>query len=247
MVTGYLQLLLSIITSRFLWEKHWQRLTKNAVQLGINISPFSELDVKNTLLEIIDDNKVTNGRARLTLFDESSTEIWQTENVENTSLLIVTADRHVISNSLRLTVSPFRVNFNSPLVNIKSCNYLENLLALREAKQRDFNEAVRLNERNEIVSACMANIFWIKNDEIFTPSLETGALQGTTRDFILDNFPVIEKSANLQELQSANGIFLTSAGVGIAQVETFDGHRGVFSNVFRQIEQLFIKITNYSK
>ena len=32
----------------FLWEKHWQRLTKNAVQLGINISPFSELDVKRS-------------------------------------------------------------------------------------------------------------------------------------------------------------------------------------------------------
>ena len=231
----------------FLWEKHWQRLTKNAVQLGIDISDFSEESVKNALSEIIDYNKMTTGRARLTLFDESSTEIWQTENVEKTSLLIVTADRRIISNSLRLTVSPFRVNSNSPLVNIKSCNYLENFLALREAKQRDFNEAVRLNEKNEIVSACLANIFWIKDDEVFTPTLETGALQGTTRDFILDNFPVIEKSANLRELQSAAGIFLTSAGVGIAQVETCDGQRCVFSNIFHQIEQLFIKIGNISK
>ena len=56
----------------FLWEKHWQRLTKNAVQLGIDISDFSEESVKNALSEIIDYNKMTTGRARLTLFDESS-------------------------------------------------------------------------------------------------------------------------------------------------------------------------------
>ena len=231
----------------FLWEKHWQRLTKNAVQLGIDISDFSEESVKNALSEIIDYNKVTTGRARLTLFDESSTEIWQTENVEKTSLLIITANSRATPKPLQLTISPYRVNSKSSLVNIKSCNYLENILALREAKQKGFGEAVRLNERNELVSACMANIFWIKNDEIFTPNLETGALQGTTRDFILDNFSVIEKSANLQELQSADGIFLTSAGIGIAQIETFDGQKYVFSNIFYQIEQLFIKIGNISK
>ena len=226
----------------FLWDKHWQRLTKNADQLGIDFSEFSEQTVKKGLLEIIEYNKVTNGRARLTFFDESSTEIWQTENAGKISLLIVTTDSRAIPKFLHLTVSPYQVNSNSPLVNIKSCNYLENLLAQREAKQKGFSEAVRLNERNEIVSACLANLFWIKDDEIFTPSLDTGALQGTTRNFILDNFSVIEKKANLEELQFADGIFLTSAGIGIAKIETFEGKRCVFSNIFHQIQKVLIKV-----
>src|SRR5829696_5941757 len=70
----------------FLWEKHWQRLRKNAAQLGIDFSGFSEESVKNALLELLVRNEVTNGRARLTFFDESSTEIWRTANPIKTSL-----------------------------------------------------------------------------------------------------------------------------------------------------------------
>jgi branched-subunit amino acid aminotransferase/4-amino-4-deoxychorismate lyase len=101
------------------------------------------------------------------------------------------------------------------LTGVKSCNYLENILALEEAKKRGFDEVVRINEKNEIVSAAMANIFWTKDGRIFTPAIETGCLKGTTREFILENFPVCEKTAFIAELAEADEIFLTSAGIGI--------------------------------
>jgi len=63
----------------------------------------------------------------------------------------------------------------------------------------------------------MANIFWTKNNSIFTPCVETGCLEGTTRSFILENFPVNERRANLPEVQQADEIFLTSAGIGIVK------------------------------
>ncbi|MBA2493509.1 MAG: aminotransferase class IV [Acidobacteria bacterium] len=224
----------------FLWEKHWERLTENAKKLGIEFTGFSEKNVKNSLLKIISKNKITNARARITFFDESADGIWTFETNKKTSLLITTADFRPAAKNLRLTVSPFRVNSTSPLAGVKSCNYLENILALENAKAKDYDEAVRLNERGEIVSACLASIFWVKNNKIFTPSLETGCLKGTTRGFILENFMVEERKAELAELNQVEDVFLTSAGVGILKVANLE--RANFTNsseVLLSIYQLF--------
>jgi branched-subunit amino acid aminotransferase/4-amino-4-deoxychorismate lyase len=108
---------------------------------------------------------------------------------------------------------------------VKSCNYLEKILAKGEAKRRGFDEAIQLNERSEIVSACMANVIWQKHGRLFTPSLKTGCLGGTTREFVLENSDCDEVEVGLEELRSADEIFLTSAGIGIVQVAEFEGRK----------------------
>ena len=172
----------------FLWKKHWRRLNDNAEKLGIDLSKFDEQKVFNSLNELIEQNKVRNSRCRITLFDESSSKIWQSSDKNKTSLLIQTAASHKIKQNISITLSSFLINSKSPLAGVKSCNYLENILALEDAKKAGFDEAIRINERNEVVSGCLANIFWIEldKDKIFTPSLETGCLAGTTREFILE-------------------------------------------------------------
>lgn len=199
----------------FLWEKHWQRIGENAARVGINLAAFSENRTRNLLLEIIEKNSFKRGRARLTFFDETATAVWQNDPPPKTDLLIQTAEFRSVPETFRLTVSPFRVNTRSPLVGVKSCNYLENILALEDARVKGFDEAVRLNERDEIVSACSANVFWKKNEAIYTPPLAAGCLRGTTRDFMLENFAVTERTAALAEIYEADEIFLTSAGIGI--------------------------------
>lgn len=205
----------------FLWAKHWRRITENVGKIGIDLTNFPQKKIVDSLGEIVAANKIIDARARITFFDESSISIWRTEQKTRTRFLINTADFRKSPEQFRLTVSPFRSNSTSPLSGVKSCNYLENILALEQAKARGFDEAVRLNERGEIVSACMANIFWLKNSEIFTPSLETGCLAGTTREFVLENYPVCEKKAKLNELAEADSIFLTSAGIEIVQAAEF--------------------------
>lgn len=207
----------------FLWEKHWARLISNAFQLNLDISGFAEESVKNSLLELISANAVTNGRIRLTFFDESAQGIWKVKNKKKTSLLLISADFRPLSKELKLTVSPHRINSFSPLINIKSCNYLENILAIEEAKKEGFDEAIRLNEKGEITSACMANIFWVKGSEIFTPSLKTGCLAGTNREFLLENHKVFEVEESIESLKETETIFLTSAGIGILTINEFEG------------------------
>lgn len=220
----------------FLWQKHWRRLIENAKKINVNLSKFSEPTVKNALSDIIVANKIINGRARLTFFDESSISIWQTEQKKQISFLINTADFREIPKSLRLTVSPFLINSTSPLFGVKSCNYLENILALEDAKAKGFDEAVRINERKEIVSACMANIFWLRSGKIFTPNLNTGCLAGTTREFVLENYLVFEKRAKLDELNEAEQVFLASAGVGVVQVAEFQEKK--FSSDLHEITEI---------
>lgn len=232
---------LAIYNSKpFLWEKHWERLNENANKLGIDLTEFSADIIEKSLLRIIAENKIKNARARITFFDESSSNIWSFESNKRTSLLIMTGDLQSVSKNFRLMISPFRVNSTSPLAGVKSCNYLENTLALKNAKAKNFDDAVRLNERGEIVSACLANIFWIKNERIFTPDLETGCLKGTMRDLIIENFPVEETKEKLAELGKADDVFLTSSGIGIvktANIETFQFNKS--SELFHKIKKFF--------
>lgn len=208
----------------FLWEKHWRRLTGNAAALGIVLSSYSEQGVQDTLLEVIANSALTNGRARITFSDDSPSRIWSNDGgEERTSLSIIVAERRPIPANFKLTVSPHRINTTSPLVGIKSCNYLDHLLAWEEASKRGFHEAIRLSERGEIASACMANVFWEKGGKLFTPSLATGCLPGTTREYILESIGCEEVAVGIEELNEADRIFLTSAGIGVVKVAEAGG------------------------
>ena len=190
----------------------------------MDLSELSEENVRNSLIEIIEKNNFRKGRARITFFDETSSYIWTFKSKRKTGFLITTADFRKIKKHFRLTVSPLRINSLSPLANIKSGNYLEKLLALKDARVKGFDEAVCLNERGKVVSASTANIFWVKNKQIFTSPLQTGCLAGTTREIILENFAVCEKRIGIDELLKADEIFLTSSGIGVMKVGNLENN-----------------------
>lgn len=207
----------------FLWDKHWRRLIDNAKTVGIELSAYSEEHSLDQLTTSIETDGIKNGRARLTFTDESPSPIWSNQPTLKTSLHIVTGDLRPVPDAFRLTVSPYTINSRSPLAGVKSCNYLENLLAIEEAKTRGFHEAVRVNERGFITGGCMSNIFWLKDGMLYTPTLTTGCLPGTTREFVLENLECRESEVRIEELSKADAIFLTSAGLGVTQVAEYEG------------------------
>ena len=178
-------------------------------------------------------NQVKQGRARVILLARSGRDIWKTKlaGAKKTDLLIMTGDPQKVSqNGLSLAVSPFRINTFSPTAGIKSLNYLDHVLSWEEAQSRDFDEAVVLNERGEIVSATTANLFWAKNGTIHTPTQTTGALAGITRDCVIEIankhfIPLLEGIYEMADLTDADEIFLTSSSLGVAPVTTFDFRR----------------------
>jgi 4-amino-4-deoxychorismate lyase len=217
----------------FLWTEHWARLTEHARRTGLDKLEFDEKGVRDLLARLIEVNKVKEGRARITLTATTERGLWKIKapDERRTNLTIMTGDaRPVSEDGLALTISPYRVNTLSPLTGIKSVNYLEHILAWEEARARDFDEAVTLNERGEIVSTTMANIFWVTDGKLHTPALTTGALAGTTRACVIElaatlSIPLVEGVYELSDLGDADEIFLTSAGQGVGIVTTFDFHR----------------------
>jgi branched-subunit amino acid aminotransferase/4-amino-4-deoxychorismate lyase len=240
-------------TNPFLWSKHWQRLTAHAAKLDIDHTGCTEKGVGDAMRKLIAFNQVKDGRARVIMLARSGRDTWKTKTSggKKTDLLIMTGDPpKAPPNGSSLAVSPFRINTFSPLTGIKSLNYLANVLAWEEAQSRDFDEAVVLNERGEIASATTANLFWVKDGTVHTPSLSTGAMAGVTRECVIDVaskhfIPLLEGVYEMGDLTDADEIFLTSSALGVAPVTTFDFRRYAVdaSSVTAVITQAFARLT----
>jgi branched-subunit amino acid aminotransferase/4-amino-4-deoxychorismate lyase len=237
----------------FLWSKHWQRLTTHAARLDIDHTGCTEKGVGDAMKKLIAFNQVRDGRARVIMLARSGRDTWRTKasSGKKTDLLIMTGDPpKAPPTGLSLAVSPFRTNTVSPLTGVKSLNYLSNVLAWEEAQSRDFDEAVVLNERGEIASATTANLFWVKDGTVHTPTLSTGAMAGVTRECVIDLaskhfIPLLEGVYEIGDLTDADEIFLTSASLGVAPVTTFDFRRYAVDagSVTTVITQAFAKLT----
>jgi len=236
----------------FLWSKHWQRLAAHAAKLDIDHAGCTEKSVGEAVARLIAVNQVKDGRARVTMLALSGRDFWKAKlpSARKTDLLIMTGETHRVSASgLSLAVSPYRTNTFSPLSGVKSLNYLDHVLAKEEARSRDFDEAVVLNERGEIVSATTANIFWARNGTVHTPNLSTGALAGITRECVIDIankhfIPLVEGVYEMADLVDADEIFLTSSGIGVAPITTFDFRRYSVEpeSIVNVIRQAFSKL-----
>ena len=112
---------------------------------------------------------------------------------------------------------------------IKSNNLLNNALAMQEAIRAGAQEALMRNYRGELSECAQSNFFLVKQAEVFTPPLESGLLEGVTRNFVFEvgahtGFPVSENVLRDADLQEADEMFITSTTREILPVTRIDGH-----------------------
>lgn len=108
---------------------------------------------------------------------------------------------------------------------VKSNNFLLYVMAAMYARQNGLGDCLILNQYGRIADATIANVFWIKNQVIYTPSLEEGGVAGVTRRFLLEQLPIAgytvhERPLTLDDISDADEIFLTNAVRGIRAVRT---------------------------
>jgi branched-subunit amino acid aminotransferase/4-amino-4-deoxychorismate lyase len=213
----------------FAFDRHWARLMLHAERSRVPVTTDLKL-ARRALDKLIAANSVAQGRARLTLL-RGDAGSWRVESGRETEFLIFTSSEAPRARAdLALTLSPYRVLSTALLAGVKQTAMLENLFALEEARSRDFDEAVLLNERGEMVSATAANIFWVQGDEVFTPSLATGCVSGITRHFIHEiterwKLHLVEGSFPVQRLTDAREVFLTSTSREVSLVSSFDARQ----------------------
>lgn len=111
---------------------------------------------------------------------------------------------------------------------IKSLNYLNSVLAKREARLRGADEALLLNATGQIAEASVANVFAVRRGVLRTPPVTDGALDGITRASILEiadasGRPTRVESLGRFDLFDAEEVFLSGTGARIVSVATLDG------------------------
>jgi len=111
---------------------------------------------------------------------------------------------------------------------VKSLNYLNNVLAKLEARQRGADEALLLNTAGHVAEAAVANLFVVRGGELATPPGTDGALEGITRATVLDlaaalGIPARERSLGRFDLFASEECFLTGSGAGLVAVRSLDG------------------------
>src|SRR6185503_8326491 len=113
---------------------------------------------------------------------------------------------------------------------IKSCNLLNNILAVREAQARDAVEAILLNDLGQVAEGASSNVFAVKDGAVTTPPLDAGILPGITRDVVLElgrkkNLEMREDTLRAADIVQADELFLTSSTREVCPITTVDGQR----------------------
>jgi len=109
---------------------------------------------------------------------------------------------------------------------IKSCNLINNILAVQEAQAKGAFEAIMLNEIGEVAETASANVFMVKDGTLLTPPLEAGILSGVTRLVVLElarGLALREEPIAVKDLLAADEVFITSTLKEVLPVATIDG------------------------
>ncbi len=131
-------------------------------------------------------------------------------------------------HGMRMVVSRIRRNSTSPITRIKSNNYLEALIAKQEARSRGADDAIFLNERDHLTEAGSANLFWVRQGDVFTPEVGCGLLPGITRETVLEICEQLDITCRegcylLPELAGADEAFITVSTGEIVPVAELEG------------------------
>lgn len=135
-----------------------------------------------------------------------------------------------------------RRNEKSPLAKIKSLNYLDNVLAKLEAQEQKVDDAVMLNTKGAVASATVANLFCVIGSSLFTPQIADGALPGIMRAAILNyarqlSVIVEEKEVSVDELLSADEVFITNSLMGVQSVKKVNDKKFLSVEIAQVLEK----------
>ncbi|MSY57954.1 MAG: branched-chain amino acid aminotransferase, partial [Actinobacteria bacterium] len=116
-----------------------------------------------------------------------------------------------ISESATLTKFPYIKNSDSLIAGIKSLSYIDSITALRYAESFGFDDAIFINQRDEVVETGLANLLLLTDKGWVTPPLSTGCLPGITRELLITWFGVKEMRFSYNELLQAKAVYLSSS------------------------------------
>ena len=214
-------------------EAHIKRLYESAKVIRLDV-PMSRSKLISAVEKTVEANGVIDGYIRLVVTRGIGTLGLNPFVCENGRLFIIADNIQLYPEELyekgMKVISATTVR-NHPLSippQVKSLNYLNNILAKIEALDNDVPEAIMYNHEGYVAEATGDNVFIVRNGCIYTPPVEAGALGGITRGVVIklgreENLEVVEKNLTRFDLYVCDEFFLTGTAAEVIGIVEIDG------------------------
>lgn len=195
---------------------HMSRMFNSIEVLNISTS-YDKKYLTDKIQEYIKENKIYNKALRITVFDEGY-------NISTRDILY---DENSYKKGFKINISPIKRG-NSIIYRHKTTNYFESIYTKNYANEKGYDDGLFLDMNNTILECSMSNIFFIKENCIFTPSKELPILNGTMKNRIIEickklNIDIIEKNINIDEVKDFDFVFVTNSLMKVMKVIEIEG------------------------
>ena len=202
----------------FMLQEHLDRMKSAAAKLKIHLEHNYE-KIRTYIQELIDYAQLNECVIRLTLSKAS----------ENSSNIVLTYrsvnyEQSSYNKGFSLKCSSVKRNPTTPLVYLKTNNYMENLIEKNLAMSEGFNEVLFLNIYNHVSECSTSNIFFVQGKKMCTPAVECGLLDGIAKLLLTDKLSAaigLEMELgkySLGNLYSAEEVFITNSVMQIMPI-----------------------------
>ncbi|RYG43169.1 MAG: aminotransferase class IV, partial [Chitinophagaceae bacterium] len=206
-------------------ELHFNRLFEGLVLLGFQMPAHLDITVlKDQIVRLCHKNQCAKlARVRLSFFRGNGgindadgnaqylVECWPLEPSVNS----------LNENGLVIDIHPEARKSCDKFSNLKSASHLPYIMAASYARSRKLNDCLLLNVYERIADSTIANVFITRGEQIITPPLREGCVNGVMRKYLLSQFTIEERTLTLDDLLAADEVFLTNAIKGIRWVGQF--------------------------
>ncbi len=244
-------------TCIFRIEEHTQRLINSAKILGMKI-PYSFDEIVNAQIEVVRENKLTSGYIRPMCFYGAEGMGLRADGLKEH--LIVAAwewgsyfSKENLQKGIRVKTSSYNKHFvNSSMCKAKANgNYINSMLALQEALNGGYDEALLLDTNGFVAEGSGENIFIVTEGKIVTPEL-TSALDGITRRSVIEfahdlGIEIITKPITKDEIYIAEEAFFTGTAAEVTPIRELDDKtigNGEMGNITKELQKLYFKVVN---
>jgi len=174
----------------FMFEEHLKRLERSAAMISLRM-PMAEPDIRKAVTETLEANHLADASVRISVTRGEGPLGLDPDLCGRTTFVIYahpfeSYPEELYEQGVRIMIAKTRRNYREALnPQIKSHNFLNNILAKIESKQGDYFEAIMRNLEGHLAEGTVTNVFFIKHGILCTPAVEVGILDGITRELLI--------------------------------------------------------------
>lgn len=211
---GLFESILAVDKRLILIDEHLDRMERSIRELNLRRLNYNRRKISQFLHRAVDRHPARIKKVKL-LMTQGHSSLWPGSRPAPKAITIV-VDYQLQFINQSLLISPMTVDTNDPMRGNKTLNFMTEWLSQEAAREQGYDQGIIVNQDGHIAETGSANLFVVKNSELFTPSIDSGGLPGIIRNEILrlaraNRIPCHETTVKPDDLISADEIFTTSS------------------------------------